>query len=206
LVVGLVGVAIITVTPVVEAIGIVIAALSAPVLGVVAVIAVLAAAIYFNWNLIKTDTMTIWNDIETVISDVWNAIASVIKTGINEDISLVNDFINALDAIHISIPSVSIPGTKLATPAINLGFNIPDIPMLAEGGFVTQPTLALIGESGPEAVIPLSSGAGGVGAGGQQIVINIQGGNYLDSQGATMIANELAKKVLRGLKVTNYAL
>jgi hypothetical protein len=37
------------------------------------------------------------------------------------------------------------------------GFDVPDIPMLAEGGIVTSPTLAMIGEGrGPEAVIPLS--------------------------------------------------
>jgi hypothetical protein len=41
--------------------------------------------------------------------------------------------------------------------------------------------------------------------GGQQIIIQIQGGNYLDQQGATMMANALAKQVLRGLKVSNYA-
>jgi hypothetical protein len=124
--------------------------------------------------------------------------------GVNNVISTINGFINSLDAIHISLPSISIPGTKLSTPAVNLGFSIPDIPMLAAGGFVTQPTLALIGEAGPEAVIPLSGGTGGYG--GQQIIINITGGNYLDSQGANMIAQALAKQVLRGLKVTNYAL
>lgn len=36
------------------------------------------------------------------------------------------------------------------------GFDVPDIPMLAEGGIVTGPTLAMIGENGPEAVVPLS--------------------------------------------------
>ena len=36
------------------------------------------------------------------------------------------------------------------------GFDVPDIPTLAKGGIVTSPTLALIGEAGPEAVIPLT--------------------------------------------------
>src|SRR5690606_26309298 len=36
----------------------------------------------------------------------------------------------------------------------------PRIPALAAGGIVTRPTLALIGEAGPEAVVPLSSGFG----------------------------------------------
>lgn len=36
------------------------------------------------------------------------------------------------------------------------GFDVPDIPMLAQGGIVTKPTLAMIGEAGPEAVVPLN--------------------------------------------------
>lgn len=35
-----------------------------------------------------------------------------------------------------------------------------DVPALAEGGVVTRPTLALIGEAGPEAVVPLKKGGG----------------------------------------------
>jgi hypothetical protein len=205
LLVGLVGVAIITVTPVVEVIGVVIAALTSPISLVVLAIVALAAAVYFNWNLIRTDTETVWTDISNFISAIWTTIQNTVKTGIDYVISAINGFINALDAIHISIPSISIPGTKLATPAINLGFTIPDIPMLAEGGFVTQPTLAIIGEAGPEAVMPLSRmGTANGGPGGQQIVININGGNYLDSQGATMIGNALAKQIIQQIRVRNY--
>lgn len=210
LVIGLVGVAIITVTPVVAAVGVVIAALATPVGLLISLIVTLAAIIAFNWTAIKADTEALgimwgdtWTDMGNVVQSIWQTIENTVKSGVNSVISSINAFINALDSIHISLPSISIPGTKLATPAVNLGFSIPDIPMLAAGGFVTQPTLALIGEAGPEAVIPLSgSGA----PGGQQIIINITGGNYLDSQGANMIAQALAKQVLRGLKVTNYAL
>lgn len=37
---------------------------------------------------------------------------------------------------------------------------LPDIPYLAKGGIVTRPTLAMIGESGPEAVVPLGNISG----------------------------------------------
>jgi hypothetical protein len=207
LVVGVVGVAIITVTPVVEAIGVVIAAITSPIGLVVVAIVALAAAVYFNWNLIKSDTQTIWTDISNFIGTIWTTIENTVKSGVDNVISVINGFINSLDAIHISLPSVTIPGTKLSTPAVNLGFSIPDIPMLAEGGFVTQPTLALIGESGPEAVIPLSSGAGGAGAGGQQIVVNINGGIFpADDSTMKQIGNLLAKQILRGMRpVTNYS-
>lgn len=45
---------------------------------------------------------------------------------------------------------------------------------LAEGGVVTRPTLAMIGERGPEAVIPLSQ-MGGMGGGQTTIVIQLDG-------------------------------
>jgi hypothetical protein len=45
--------------------------------------------------------------------------------------------------------------------------------MLAQGGIVTSPTLAMIAEAGPEAVIPLSK-MGGMG-GGTNITVNVQG-------------------------------
>jgi hypothetical protein len=50
--------------------------------------------------------------------------------------------------------------------------------MLAEGGIVTSPTLAMIGEGrGPEAVIPLSKlGSMGFGGGGN-ITVNVNGGD-----------------------------
>lgn len=51
------------------------------------------------------------------------------------------------------------------------GFDIPDIPMLANGGIVTGPTLALIGERGPEAVIPLSGPNAGMGMGAINITV-----------------------------------
>lgn len=55
--------------------------------------------------------------------------------------------------------------------------DIPPIPELAAGGVVRSPTLALIGESGPEAVIPLSRGAqygvGPAGSGGPVVNITV---------------------------------
>ena len=48
---------------------------------------------------------------------------------------------------------------------------IPEIPSLAKGGIVNSPTLAMIGESGPEAVIPLGQG----GAAGMTVNLVING-------------------------------
>jgi hypothetical protein len=54
------------------------------------------------------------------------------------------------------------------------GFDVPNIPMLAEGGIVNGPTLAMIGERGPEAVIPLDRMRN---TGGGDIYVTVQGGD-----------------------------
>jgi hypothetical protein len=55
------------------------------------------------------------------------------------------------------------------------GFDVPDIPMLANGGIVNSATLAIIGEKGPEAVVPLSK-MGDMG-GGTNVTIHVNGGD-----------------------------
>jgi hypothetical protein len=153
-----------------------------------------------NWHLM-------WQNMSDFLAGIWASIKNTIKSGINDVIGLINSMINALNSIHISIPAIQVPGTKIGTPAIDLGFNIPDIPMLASGGIVYNPVLAMIGEQGPEAVVPLSSlgGAGGFG-GGTQIIVNIQGGIFPADQSAIkQIGDLLAKTITAQLRTRNYA-
>ena len=58
--------------------------------------------------------------------------------------------------------------TRYLDDPTGLGEALRGFTPFAEGGIVTRPTMALIGEAGPEAVVPLSSasGASSVGAGG----------------------------------------
>lgn len=84
------------------------------------------------------------------------------------------------------------------------------IKAFASGGIVNSPTLALVGEAGPEAIIPLSAfnggsslgGAGGVGGGSGNIQIFIQGGSYLNQGGAQQIAAALATQIRQQLKLS----
>ena len=258
LVVGLIGVALITITPVVELVTTIFGALAVaaalpllPFIVLGAAIAVLAALIISNWsdlvadveaiweimedafeiawnfiinyntnglNLIKSavhsvmeeissDWNAIWTDISNFFSNIWNAIVSGLKSEINDVISILDALIGAIDALHINISAITIPCTTITTPAVTIGFDIPQIPHLATGGIVSVPTVALIGEGGPEAIVPLSSsgfGGAAAGAGGPNINIYIQGGNYLDQNGATMIGNALAKQIVTQLRVRNY--
>jgi hypothetical protein len=67
----------------------------------------------------------------------------------------MNKMINALNKIKITVPAVNIPLVgKVGGFSIGLP-RIPNIPYLAQGGIITSPTLAVVGEAGAEAVIPL---------------------------------------------------
>lgn len=66
---------------------------------------------------------------------------------------------------------------------------LPDgIPAMAEGGIVSRPTLALIGEAGPEAVVPLSRGRG---RGGTSVTINVSVSVDARGQDGEGIAHQL---------------
>jgi hypothetical protein len=66
-------------------------------------------------------------------------------------------------------------GSKKTAPAVSQGLlnKLARIPAMAAGGIVTGPTLALIGEAGPEAVVPLSGRNAGMGT---SITINVNAG------------------------------
>lgn len=87
------------------------------------------------------------------MSTLATTITSPFRSAFNGIASLWN---NTVGALSFSIPDW-VPGVG------GNGWDVPDIPMLAKGGIVTSPTLALIGEAGPEAVVPL--GRGGFGGG-----------------------------------------
>lgn len=93
-----------------------------------------------------------WQGIVDAFGGIWGTISGVIKAPINAAISLINTAISGINSINVSIPGW-VPGVG----GKSFGINVPQIPLLAEGGIVTQPTLAMVGEGGEsEAVIPLS--------------------------------------------------
>jgi TP901 family phage tail tape measure protein len=115
---------------------------------------------------------------------IWNGMLGVVRAIANPIIGIINSVISAMNALFGALKKVQFgweEKTKLGitvlpafqfAPFQNLP-TIPNIPTLAAGGIVTSPTLAMIGEAGPEAVIPL--GRGGMGGG---ITINIMGPTY----------------------------
>lgn len=134
-----------------------------------------------KWNGLKTGAVTIFVGIQTGVIgafeglktkalSIWDSIGSGIRETINFIIRGVNILIAGMNKISFKIPDW-VPGVG----GKSFGINIPKIPMLASGGIVTKPTLAMIGEAGPEAVIPLSKGYGGSSDGPRPIVIYLDG-------------------------------
>ena len=94
----------------------------------------------------------IWGIVQRV-GGAANAIANAIKAPINAVIGAWNSL--KIPRVAINIPSVKIFGHKIGGGSIGFGpFDFPNIPYLARGGIVDQPTLAMLGEAGREIVTP----------------------------------------------------
>jgi len=108
------------------------------------------------------DTITgIFGDAVDAIADfgkqMWKPVSKGFDSAIDAIKGIWNAFVRFWNGIQISIPAIDVPFLGRVG-----GFNVglPDLPHLATGGIVTAPTLAVIGERGPEAVVPLSKGFG----------------------------------------------
>ena len=161
-----------------------------------------------GFNFFKTKVVGTFNGIKTTISNalgsVWGFITDLktkitgigsnlwegLKTGLTSVIGFLRNSLNGLIGLF-NKPIEFFNNNNGPLPNIPL---IPNIPALAMGGIVTRPTLALIGEAGPEAVVPLS-GAGGRGFGGGTTII-VNTGQSVSSKDD--IAREIRKIMREG--------
>ena len=83
-----------------------------------------------------------------MFASVFGGLANNFRSAINGVIGLINGFIGGLNQIKL--------------PDFLGGFSVslPYIPYLAKGGIVDSPTLAMVGEAGKEAVMPLENNTG----------------------------------------------
>lgn len=116
----------------------------------------------------------LWDGIKEFFVNTINALISGFEGFVNFVIRGVNKIVDALNGLSFEVPDW-VPEIGGAT----LGFSIPKIPeislgriALANGGLVTGPTNALIGEAGPEVVIPLDRFESMMGVNGQGGTVN----------------------------------
>jgi hypothetical protein len=122
--------------------------------------------------------------INTVTIPLFQSLLATVKTIFNGIATIWN---NTVGKLSFKLPSW-VPGIG------GKGFDMPNIPMMAQGGIVTSPTLALIGERGPEAVIPLS-GANAGGGMGNTINVTVQGADPNEVVRALQANNRYVGKV-----------
>jgi phage-related protein len=160
-----------------------------------------------NWMLELYNDFTTWGTgVTKWWDDLWNGVYSTLEAVWGKIQTIINSILSAISKVTGGVSGIA--GAIGSTVSGAVGGVIH---AFASGGIVNGPTLALVGEAGPEAIIPLSAFAGGSslagvggGSGGGNIIVNINGGNYLDSNGATMIANALATQIQRQIRLKNY--
>ena len=140
------------------------------VIGIVALGAALVVA-YNKFETFRNIVNAVFDGIKfgfNILKTYFTTILGIYKTIFNGIATLWN---NSIGKLSFKFPSF-VPGLG------GKGFDVPNIPMLAEGGIVNKATLAVIGEAGPEAVVPLSrAGEFGMGGGGNTVTINVNGGD-----------------------------
>ncbi len=175
------------------------------------------------WNFIKSATMAVWNTISEFLLGIWENIktfASEVFGELKNVFQIVWDEIvavieSAIEGILTAIEKITAPIEK----AINLisqllakakeaassaftssltrlqgfGSTLRSALPFQAGGIVTRPTLGIIGEAGPEAVIPLSR-LGGMGGGG--LSITITGNTFMsDEDAAVKIGDMIVRRL-----------
>lgn len=96
-----------------------------------------------------------WGGVRDIFSGIFTSLGGIVKGAMNFIIDSVNWMIRGLNRIHFETPDW-VPGVG----GKSFGINIPNIPKLANGGIITGPTLAMMGEGRKrEAVVPLENSA-----------------------------------------------
>ena len=126
-------------------------------------------------GVLKVNTLT--QQLQTVANLAGaNAAGAFKQAGITQGQALVDGIKSIVDKYRIKLSSKGLNEKQLKRLsnrfAVDVEFAMSSgIPALANGGIVTGPTLALIGEAGPEAVVPLDRMGGG------NVTINVNGGD-----------------------------
>lgn len=120
------------------------------------IIKALGGVIDFIAGVFTGDWKRAWTGIKDFFGGIFDGIVGIFKGAINLIIDGLNFMIRALNTIHFEMPDWS-----PIMPGKSFGINIPQIPKLANGGLVSAPTLAMVGDNrnaavDPEVVSPLS--------------------------------------------------
>lgn len=148
------------------------------------------------WEGIKGVFFSIWDSITSVVatvgSTVGNIISNVFKAVVNAVLRTIENVLNSpIRAINGLIGVInSVPGINLTT------LNTFNLPRLAKGGIVSQPTMAVVGEAGKEAVMPLENNTEWIDLLAEKLASRIgnNGGYYIIQLDSRTIQRGIAKR------------
>lgn len=108
--------------------------------------------------------------LRSLMVQAWSWVVTATENGANRVVSFARALPGRLAGFFRNVGTTVLDGLKSGINAVIRGFNsgidkvggflhigMPHIPQLAAGGLVSQPTLAVVGEAGPEAVVPMGS-------------------------------------------------
>ncbi|NBW19347.1 MAG: hypothetical protein EBR82_66360, partial [Caulobacteraceae bacterium] len=152
------------------------------ILGIVAFVAALVV-LYNKFEVVRTVVNTVFNAIKVGVTTSLDFLTSYFEGVLN----IYKNIFNAIAKLwNNTIGKLSFKFPDWVPGFGGKGFSVPNIPMLAEGGIVNSPTLAMIGEKGPEAVVPLNrnNGVGG-------ITVNVNGGLSTSAEIGQAVVNAI---------------
>lgn len=176
---------------------------------------------------IKETFSKAFENVRDRLKSIWVSIVSFIKNAVNNVIASINGMISgivggfntvirALNRLKFTIPSwfKYVPGAaNLAGKSV--GFNIasitaPQIPYLANGGVIQQPTLAMIGEysgakSNPEIVTPQSLMSETVSDVMEQAMRDVVS-NMMSGLGALLEEQRLTRQAVESIEISDSAI
>lgn len=150
------------------------------------------------WEGIKREFFATWNSIKDVVvtagSTVGNIISNVFKTVVNAVLGAVEKTLNSpIRSINSLISAInSVPGINFKLSPLNTF----SLPRLAKGGIVSQPTMAVVGEAGREAVMPLENNTEWIDLLAEKLASRIgnNGGYYIIQLDSRTIQRGIAKR------------
>ena len=106
----------------------------------------------------------IWSGIKNVFKGVGSFFKGVANTAIKPIKGIFNIVRNVMNKVikGLNNLSIEVPNWVPMFGGQTWGFNIPEIPALATGGVIKNATTAVVGEAGPEAVVPLKNDKAGI--------------------------------------------
>jgi SLT domain-containing protein len=170
-----------------------------------------------NWNTLAQALPGVMNTMAKTIGNIFTGIGSAIRAVLNSVMRGVFGAVNsAIDNINRLIRAANSISAKVRGPQFAQLGKL-NIPQFANGGIVTKPTLAMVGEGGePEYIIPQSKMAAAAanylgGARGDSVIpsgnaqINVTTGPVLQQGGQQYVSMADLERAMRKTADTVYA-